>query len=84
MAMEISRNFTEFKKSRDNKRVEKALHNLYNDAKKGDKFNLIPTMIEAYKSYATSAEIWGTVRYAYGASYDPLNVIEFPYKWGKK
>ena len=40
------------------------------------KENLIPYMIDSLNEYATLGEIMGTVREAYGYSYDPLNERE--------
>ena len=40
----------------------------------------MPEIIDAVKAYATLGEIVGTMREAYGYSYDPLKVIENPFK----
>jgi hypothetical protein len=37
-------------------------------------------MIDATKAYATTGELMGTVRQAYGYSYDPMNIIESPFQ----
>ena len=34
---------------------------------------------EATKAFATTAEMMGTVREAYGYSYDPMNILESPF-----
>ena len=41
--------------------------------------NTIAAMIEATRHSATTAELMGTVRQAYGYSYDPMNIIESPF-----
>ena len=45
------------------------------DAAGEKKENLIPYMIDSLKAYATLGEIMGTVREAYGYTYDPLDAI---------
>jgi methylmalonyl-CoA mutase N-terminal domain/subunit len=65
------------KQGRDTKKVSEAIKRLRDDAAKGQ--NTIPAMIEATKAYATTAELLGTVRQAYGYSYDPMSVIESPF-----
>ncbi|MGD8226433.1 MAG: methylmalonyl-CoA mutase family protein [Desulfobacteraceae bacterium] len=65
------------KQDRDAKKVSDAIKRLRDDADEGQ--NTIPAMIEATKAYATTAELLGTVRQAYGYSYDPMNVIESPF-----
>jgi len=65
------------KKSRDVRKLSDAINHLRDDATEGR--NTIPAMIEATKAFATTAELLGTVRQAYGYSYDPLNVIESPF-----
>jgi methylmalonyl-CoA mutase N-terminal domain/subunit len=65
------------KKSRDVRKLSDAINQLRDDATEGR--NTIPAMIEATKAFATTAELLGTVRQAYGYSYDPLNVIESPF-----
>lgn len=68
-------NLKKLKKDRDNKKVKKSLDALRRAAEKGEKQNLIPPVIEAVKTYASMGEIIGTVREAYGLSYDPLETI---------
>jgi methylmalonyl-CoA mutase N-terminal domain/subunit len=65
------------KQGRDTKKVFEAIKRLRDDAAEGQ--NTIPAMIEATKAYATTAELLGTVRQAYGYSYDPMSVIESPF-----
>ena len=46
---------------------------------KGDRYNLMPSIIEAVKAYATAGEIIGVIRKARGLSYDPLGIIDCPF-----
>ena len=75
----IGKRMEEWKKTRDMPAVTSSLERLFADAKKGDRFNLMPSIIEAVKVYATAGEISGVIRLARGLSYDPLEVIECPY-----
>lgn len=75
----IARRMEEWKKTRDMPAVTARLGQLRADAKKGDRFNLMPSIIEAVKVYATAGEISGVIRMARGLNYDPLNVIECPF-----
>jgi len=73
------------KETRDFEKVSEAIKRLQEDAQKNR--NTIPAMIEATKALATTAELMGTVREVYGYSYDPMNIIESPFKFsldGKK
>ena len=65
------------KRERDFARLSDMIKRLREDAEEGR--NTIPGMIEATKAYATTGELMGTVRQAYGYSYDPMNVIESPF-----
>ena len=56
------------------------LAQLHADAQKGDRFNLMPSIIEAVKVYATAGEISGVIRLGRGLSYDPFNMIECPFR----
>ena len=69
----------ELKSKRDNVKTKTALRKLYNDALNEEK-NLMPSIIEATKCYATIGEIIGTLREAYGYSYDPYELIEPPFQ----
>ena len=40
----------------------------------------MPSVIEAVKAFATTGEIMGTIREAFGYHYDPMEVIESPFK----
>ena len=41
----------------------------------------MPSIIEAVKAYATAGEIIGVIRKARGLSYDPLGMIDCPFKF---
>jgi len=77
----IAQRMADWKKTRDLPALTASLNKLYNDAKKGDQFNLMPSIIDAVKLYATSGEVIGTIRLARGYSYDPFNMIESPYSY---
>ena len=68
----------ELRRSRDNRRVAEALRHLHAQALGGERVNLIPPLIEAARSYATTGEMMGTVRVAYGQPYDPMGVLAPP------
>jgi len=68
----------ELKKTRDADRLRRAVERLREAAAAGE--NTIPYMIEATEAQATTAELMGTVREAYGYSYDPMNIIESPFR----
>ncbi len=61
---------------RDAEQTKRALDNLSKQAKKGEKANLIPFVIEAVEANATMEEIMGTMRVALGYSYDPFGMRE--------
>ncbi|MBI5439693.1 MAG: hypothetical protein HY900_00605 [Deltaproteobacteria bacterium] len=75
----IARRMEEWKKTRDLPLVRDRLSQLYADARKGDRFNLMPSIIEAVKAYATAGEVMGAIRLARGLSYDPFEMIECPF-----
>ena len=60
------------KETRDGGKVKETLVRLHREAERGDKVNLIPPILDAVKAYATTGEIMGTIRQAYGYSYDPF------------
>ena len=68
-----------WKKTRNMPLIEEKIAELYLDAKKGDRYNLMPSIIEAVKAYATAGEIMGVIRIARGLSYDPLETIDCPF-----
>lgn len=67
------------KDTRDNQRVRQAIDNLRREADKGEKHNLMPVILDAVKASATLSEIAGTIREAYGYSYDVLDVMKSPF-----
>ena len=75
----IASRVEEWKKTRDIPLLRKTIVQLYADAKKENKFNLMPAIIEAVRAYATSGEIIGVIRKARGLHYDPLQMIECPF-----
>ncbi len=68
----------ELKRTRDMAKLRDAIDRLRDDASRGK--NTIPAMIEATKAFATTAELLGTVREVMGYPYDPMQVIESPFK----
>ena len=77
----IARRMEEWKKTRDMGLIVESLSQLYEDAKKEDRYNLMPSIIEAVKAYATAGEIMGVIRRARGLSYDPFNMIGCPFSF---
>jgi len=77
----IARRMEEWKKTRNMGLVVESLSQLYEDAKKEDRYNLMPSIIEAVKAYATAGEIMGVIRRARGLSYDPFNMIDCPFSF---
>jgi methylmalonyl-CoA mutase, N-terminal domain len=75
----IARRMEEWKKKRNMPLIEEKMAQLYSDAGKEERFNLMPSIIEAVKAYATAGEIVGVIRKARGLSYDPLAMIECPF-----
>ena len=41
--------------------------------------NACPSILEAVRAYATLGEIMGTIRLAYGYSYDPFEMLGYPF-----
>ena len=77
----IARRMEEWKKTRNIGLIEESLAQLYEDSKKEDRYNLMPSIIEAVKAYATAGEVMGVIRKARGLSYDPFNMIDCPFKF---
>lgn len=75
----IARRMEKWKKTRDLPLVAQRLTQLHADAGKGDRFNLMPSVIAAVKAYATAGEVMGVIRKARGLSYDPFNMIDCPF-----
>ena len=65
------------KETRNHNKVFDAIKHLREDAEENR--NTIPAMIKATEVFATTSELMGTVREAYGYSYDPLNILESPF-----
>jgi len=78
----IARRMEEWKKTRNTVLIEESLFQLYKDAQKEDRYNLMPSIIEAVKAYATAGEVMGVIRKARGLSYDPFNMIDCPFNFG--
>ncbi|PKN63098.1 MAG: hypothetical protein CVU57_20755 [Deltaproteobacteria bacterium HGW-Deltaproteobacteria-15] len=76
---EIATRMEEWKKTRNMPLLQKTITQLYLDAKKEDRHNLMPSIIEAVKAYATAGEMIGVIRKARGLSYDPLETIDCPF-----
>jgi methylmalonyl-CoA mutase N-terminal domain/subunit len=77
----IGQRMAEWKKTRDIPALTASLNKLSSDAKKGDRFNLMPSIIEAVKVYATAGEVFGTIRMGRGLNYDPFNMLSCPYSF---
>jgi len=78
---QIAKRMEEWKKTRNIGLIEESLSQLYEDAKKGDKYNLMLSVIEAVKAYSTAGEVMGVIRKGRGLSYDPFNMIECPFEF---
>ena len=76
---EIATRMEEWKKTRNTVLLQKNMAQLYSDAKQEDRYNLMPSIIEAVKAYATAGEIIGVIRTARGLCYDPLETIDCPF-----
>jgi len=68
-----------WKKTRDLPLVAHTLGRLYADAQRGERFNLMPSIIEAVKTYATAGEVFGVIRKGRGLAYDPFGLIDCPF-----
>ena len=68
----------EFKRTRDLAQLVPAMRQVFAHAKTAT--NLLPAMIAAMEAGATTGEIAGALRVAYGAAYDPFGATqpEFP------
>ncbi len=69
----------ELRETRDNDTVRKALKRLNEAAKKKQRENLLPFIIEAVNAYATTGEILGTMRMGFGYTYDPFEALSHPF-----
>jgi methylmalonyl-CoA mutase N-terminal domain/subunit len=77
----IAQRMETWKKTRDMPLVTERLRQLHADAGKGERFNLMPAIVEAVEAYATAGEVIGVIRMARGLSYDPFKVIDSPYSF---
>lgn len=76
----IARRTATWKKTRNLEAVEASVRRLHEHAGKGDRFNLMPAIIDAVKAYAAAGEIIGVIRMARGLNYDPFDVIGCPFE----
>jgi methylmalonyl-CoA mutase, N-terminal domain len=76
----IARRMADWKQTREMAPIEASLRRLHADARKGDRFNLMPAIIEAVKAYGTAGEIIGVIRLARGLNYDPFDMIRCPFE----
>lgn len=76
----IAARMSQWKKTRDMAPVRASIQRLHDDAKKGDRFNLMPAIVDAVKAYATAGEIMGVIRLARGLDYDPFGVVPCPFE----
>jgi methylmalonyl-CoA mutase N-terminal domain/subunit len=77
----IARRLEQWKKTRNMGLIKETLSKLFVDAKNEDRYNLMPSIIEAVRAYATAGEIMGVIRKARGLSYDPFKMIECPFSF---
>jgi methylmalonyl-CoA mutase N-terminal domain/subunit len=76
----IAKRMADWKKTRNMAPIEAAVRRLHTDASKGDRYNLMPAIIDAVKAYATAGEIIGVIRLARDLSYDPFDMIRCPFE----
>jgi methylmalonyl-CoA mutase N-terminal domain/subunit len=67
------------RRTRDVGRLTEAIQRLREDVQEGK--NSLPAMIAATEALATTAELLGTVRQVYGYPYDPMGIIESPFRF---
>jgi methylmalonyl-CoA mutase N-terminal domain/subunit len=67
------------KETRDKKKLKDALEDLRAEACKADGHNLVPLVMESLKKKATLGEILGVIRVANDVSYDPYEVLQYPF-----
>jgi methylmalonyl-CoA mutase N-terminal domain/subunit len=72
-------NVRSLKTGRDRQALQKAVERLRSEAGKGETHNLIPSIMEAITARATTDEIIGTIREAFGHRYDPFEMEESPF-----
>jgi methylmalonyl-CoA mutase, N-terminal domain len=76
---EIATRMENWKQTRDMPLLKERIGRLYDDARKGDRYNLMPSIIETVKAYGTAGETMGVIRMANGFHYDPLEMIDCPF-----
>jgi methylmalonyl-CoA mutase N-terminal domain/subunit len=79
IAEKRTREIKDLKARRDNRAVKQALENLRQEAERGKNNNLIPALMRACEADATMGEMTGVIRLAYGLSYDPFNILQYPF-----
>jgi methylmalonyl-CoA mutase N-terminal domain/subunit len=72
-------NVRKLKRDRNKESLRASIDKLREEALKSKKKNLIPSIIEAVKTYATTDEIIGTIRESFGYSYDPFEMQKSPF-----
>jgi methylmalonyl-CoA mutase N-terminal domain/subunit len=72
-------NVKKLKRDRNKERVRASIDKLREEGLKSKKKNLIPSIIEAVKTYATTDEIIGSIRESFGYSYDPFEMQKSPF-----
>jgi methylmalonyl-CoA mutase N-terminal domain/subunit len=73
------RDFRELKKSRSQQKVQNTLDEYRKAVEKEDQA-LVPYAVECCRAYATTAELNGVHRMARGLSYDPYDMVEYPFR----
>jgi methylmalonyl-CoA mutase N-terminal domain/subunit len=71
----IAQRMAQWKPTRDQAALSAALSQLHADAKKGDRFNLMPAIVDAVTAYATAGEVFGVIRMGRGLHYDPFGMV---------
>jgi len=73
--------FVQFRDGRDMGPVREAAERLFNVTRQGG--NSYPAMIDALIADVTVSEVWGTVRQAFGHSYDAFNAVQSPFAFSE-
>jgi methylmalonyl-CoA mutase N-terminal domain/subunit len=72
------RDFSELKRTRSQQKVQKTLDEYRKAAEKEDEA-LVPFAMECCKAQVTTAELTGVHRMARGLSFDPYDMVEYPF-----
>jgi methylmalonyl-CoA mutase N-terminal domain/subunit len=72
-------NVRRLKRERSSELMKKAMDEIKREAEKGETNNLIPAIMNALNVGALTDEIIGTIRVAFGYSYDPFEMVESPF-----